>query len=946
MLKAEPKRLFKILLATFTLLLVAFNLYSYLQQKNYFARLFHEKTSSSLREFIPVLNERSSPISLLSQCVFSALNDHDRNSNNDIAAFTDQLGEYLSENSMIMMLDPENRIVFSKNVQNDQRQYVHRATELFSRHCFVGLHGPMRREAEALSNKLFQNSIKIHHVPNLKNALPVKFTGKKGILFIGLRMRGNPKKSVSQLYSKILEPQKAAKNNHGSYFIFVPESTYLNKSWYQRTIEKKRKPGSIPDIAGAANRIRETLQRFGQAQAADKFNLLSSESSSGSFIVGRYGYCFTEVSSFSKFRNRFFVLHQREISQLPFSISEKAAIFMLFCGVLMLFTVLFKISNRSEALSISIESQFLAATLFSLVFPIAGMLFQESTRSSLEIFVRENEIFSQLETRFFQTENGIEERLSDIFNCMYLYQEIYNELGEGDQHKFVKALRSIRDRRIYNTIICRPDGKIRVTDTGKVDDRDVDKTLKTALMALAKFSIENLNLPKFLPRGEKEGTIESLAFDSLSEGFDRSRLYENSINQMQLQPFNLGQFSVWIFNDIEYDQNFEAQKLFFLVIDRNRIIRELIDESQQKQNPDFPELLFYINIGPYSSISPTWGESKPDLAAIFAAAAHENEEIKHSLPVKNGRLFLLGRRLKELEWVALATHFEPASANGPAIISWSAISATVYIAIILFILTFYFQHFFTEPINQMRNAVMKMVAGDFKNKLPQRQPDELGRLFSSFNEMAEELEEKEYLSRFLSSLAKEAISENRPVNGTKINATILFSDIRGFTSLTEQNSAEEIVEMLNAYMTEMETVIEKHSGSIEKYIGDAIMAVFLPELGKAHPAQRATEAALAMTEALAAFNKKRTLAGKFTLANGAGIATGELLMGSMGNLQGQQRYTVTGAVVNVAAEMEKHSKHARQLPIVLCPTTATKVKLPRFVLTQMQTQAFELMSNR
>ncbi len=948
MLKILPKSLFKFSVAAITLLLVVFNLLGYFQQKAHFEQLLQDKTASTLREFIPVLNERSKPVAQLRQCVFSTLNMLGQDRGKNIRILNSQVDNHLRSNSMIMLLDSNYQTYFAKNIREDQKNDIHRATELFSIRRFRNLTVSERHESEYLSNKLFENSIKIHHIPNFQNAMPLKFMGRKGILFIGLKFKGNPAKSHSQIASRLLEPQKEVRNIQGSYFIFVPESTYLDQNWYQKTIAKKSQALAIPEMVGTAAKIKKSLMKFGQNQAAKAFEKLSKESSSGSFIVGKYGYCFAEVPGFSKFRNRFYVLHQRRIPDLPVLITEKAAISILITGIFFFFILIFKISERNNSFNFAIEKQFLAITAFSLVFPISGMLFQEATRASLENFVQQTQIFSELETRFLQAENGIEERLSDIFNCMYLYQEIYNELGEGNQEKFVKALRSIRDRRIYNTIVCKPGGNIRVTDTGKADDRNVEKNLKTALLALAKFSIENLNLPNFLPRNKNSGMIESLAFDSLSEGFDRTKLYQNSINQMQLQPFNLGQHSVWILNNIEYNRNYDAQKLFFLVIDRNRIIRELLDDFQQQQKQTPPELVFYINIGPYSSIAPTWGEGKPELASILEAAAQENEELRHRIPFADGELFLRGRRLKELEWVVLALHYQPSSAESSSIISRSVVVATAYIAIILLVLTFYFRHFFTRPIDLMRNAVTKIASGDFKNKLPPRQPDELGRLFSSFNAMAEELEEKEYLSRFLSNLAKEAISDKRSVNATKINATILFSDIRSFTTLTEQNSAEEIVEMLNDYMTQMETVIEKHSGSIEKFIGDAIMAVFLPELGKAHPSQRAAEAALEMIDALHYFNQQRIQSKKFTVANGFGIATGELLMGSMGNLQGQQRYTVTGAVVNVAAEMEKLSKQARQIPIVLCPATAQRVKMPRYQLAGMadSNKAFELLSAR
>jgi class 3 adenylate cyclase len=77
-----------------------------------------------------------------------------------------------------------------------------------------------------------------------------------------------------------------------------------------------------------------------------------------------------------------------------------------------------------------------------------------------------------------------------------------------------------------------------------------------------------------------------------------------------------------------------------------------------------------------------------------------------------------------------------------------------------------------------------------------------------------------------------------------------------------------------------------------------------------------------MTEALKGFNLNRKQNGKFSVSNGFGIAHGELLMGTMGNLEGRRDFTVTGKTVNVAAEMEKMSKIAGKFPIVLCPVSA------------------------
>jgi class 3 adenylate cyclase len=214
-------------------------------------------------------------------------------------------------------------------------------------------------------------------------------------------------------------------------------------------------------------------------------------------------------------------------------------------------------------------------------------------------------------------------------------------------------------------------------------------------------------------------------------------------------------------------------------------------------------------------------------------------------------------------------------------------------------------------------------------------------------EMANDLKEKEFLQRFLSDIAKEAISGKKSTRATRIEATVLFSDIRSFTTLSEKYPPQEIAEMLNNYMTLMETVIEKHSGSIEKFIGDAIMAVFLPEIGLKHPGLRAIEAGIEMIETLKEFNSEREKNNQFKIKNGIGIASGELLMGTMGNLKGRRDYTVTGSTVNKAEEMEKLSKLASPIPLVFCHETANKAARNNYEFQELSTdkafKAFHLL---
>lgn len=175
--------------------------------------------------------------------------------------------------------------------------------------------------------------------------------------------------------------------------------------------------------------------------------------------------------------------------------------------------------------------------------------------------------------------------------------------------------------------------------------------------------------------------------------------------------------------------------------------------------------------------------------------------------------------------------------------------------------------------------------------------------------LAEQIEKetviRTHLQRFLSPAVMDRLNKDDltiRMGGELKEATVMFTDIRGFTSLSEQYDPEELVQDLNAYFTLLVDIIFAHEGTLDKFIGDAIMAVW--GTLESHPEDplRAVQAAHEIQQQLKVFNDERATRGKPPLLTGIGINSGELVAGNMGSPK-RLEFTVIGDHVNVAARL-------------------------------------------
>jgi adenylate cyclase len=145
------------------------------------------------------------------------------------------------------------------------------------------------------------------------------------------------------------------------------------------------------------------------------------------------------------------------------------------------------------------------------------------------------------------------------------------------------------------------------------------------------------------------------------------------------------------------------------------------------------------------------------------------------------------------------------------------------------------------------------------------------------------------------------------LGGARRNVVVLFSDIRGFTSISERMDPDEIASLLNDYFSEMVEIVFHHGGTLDKFMGDALMALWGAPITRIDDADRATRAAIAMQQSLGRLNTRWQRQGRPALSVGIGLNVGEVFAGNIGS-QRRLEYTVIGDAVNVASRLESKTK--------------------------------------
>ena len=190
--------------------------------------------------------------------------------------------------------------------------------------------------------------------------------------------------------------------------------------------------------------------------------------------------------------------------------------------------------------------------------------------------------------------------------------------------------------------------------------------------------------------------------------------------------------------------------------------------------------------------------------------------------------------------------------------------------------------------------------------------------------------QKELVRRFATpEVAADLDTSGFALGGHRVQATAMFSDIRGFTAMAEQAAPEETIELLNTYYTLMFDAISGQGGVVNQMVGDGLMAIFGAPLPLADPCGAAVKAALDMIDMIDLYNREPERKGKPPIRIGIGIASGDVIAGYTGTQQ-RATYTCVGDAVNVAARLEAQSKSTGHAILVDGATRAELAERCRF----------------
>ncbi len=335
-----------------------------------------------------------------------------------------------------------------------------------------------------------------------------------------------------------------------------------------------------------------------------------------------------------------------------------------------------------------------------------------------------------------------------------------------------------------------------------------------------------------------------------------------------------------------------------------------IDIDAMQEDPNWPDLVASFVVGTAFNV----------LLIFFVVSAYLDQLCEHLFRNRNVNLHVFHGRFGRKVSVALLfmafagvilLSADIASYSGGRLVREATMDVVATIVGALF-MVFWINHALSRPIARLDHGMRQAAEGDYQVRLPVTSDDEMGHAASRFNEMVEGLSERQYLrdtfGKYVSKSVAAEILDHRDragrVTDTTAEATLMFTDIEGFTGLSERLAPAEVAAVLNAYVGAVVPVIQRHGGVVNSFIGDGLFASFNLPLSCENHAAAAIAAAIDIQQVL----DGGPFAGHVALRTRIGINTGTVIGVTIGT-DSRLNYTLLGDAVNVASRVEQLNKH-------------------------------------
>ncbi|KJR41573.1 Adenylyl cyclase class-3/4/guanylyl cyclase [Candidatus Magnetoovum chiemensis] len=275
--------------------------------------------------------------------------------------------------------------------------------------------------------------------------------------------------------------------------------------------------------------------------------------------------------------------------------------------------------------------------------------------------------------------------------------------------------------------------------------------------------------------------------------------------------------------------------------------------------------------------------------------------------------YIVARKIPLSLWYVFF-HLPSSEVNQPLVKVYITFGAGLITAIFTLILVIrWISSLISSPILKLADGVKEISAGRYGKILEIPSKDEVGYLTYAFNQMSKDLEEKEFIrSTFGRYVSEDVVREllgnpkGLELGGKKEHVTILMSDLRGFTRMSEKLGAEAVVSLLNNYLGEMTDIIMRYGGTIDEFIGDAIMVIFGAPIRFPDHAACAAACAIEMQLAMEKVNQWNRQNNYPEIEMGIGINTGNAVVGNIGSNK-RSKFGVVGKHVNLTARIEAYT---------------------------------------